>query len=165
MGSIWRKTPAAPSGLPDNWIYGLRSSKAYIAFHVGLKNKVAPAFFAALFLYLGLSVLSHVLFNVLDVAGYTCIQHAAIHPATKLKVNEERVIPFDISELCTPTGVELETDGARYHVQVDPPPGTETVNWKWHNGVFNIPVGGPSTKDPVTWYERPDSERGNAPLT
>jgi uncharacterized protein (DUF2235 family) len=154
MGSIWRKTPAAPSGLPDNWIYGLRSSKAYIAFHVGLKNKIAPAFFAALFLYLGLSVLSHVLFNVLDVAGYTCIQHAAIHPATKLKVNEERVIPFDISELCTPTGVELETDGARYHVQVDPPPGTETVNWKWHNGVFNIPVGGPSTKDPVTWYER-----------
>ena len=154
MSSIWRKTPGAPSGAPDNWIYQLRSSKAYIAFHEGLKHKVAPAFFAALFLYLGLSVLSHVSFNVLDVAGYTCTEHAAIHPATKLAVKEERVIQFDISDLCTPTGVELETNGARYHVQVDPPPGTETVNWKWHNGIFKVPVGGPSAKEPVTWYER-----------
>ena len=31
MSSIWRQTPAAPSGLPDNWIYRLRSSPAYIA--------------------------------------------------------------------------------------------------------------------------------------
>jgi uncharacterized protein (DUF2235 family) len=36
MSAIWRKTPAAPSGLPTNLIYRLRSSPAYIAFHEGL---------------------------------------------------------------------------------------------------------------------------------
>jgi hypothetical protein len=154
MSSIWRKTPAAPSGRPHNLIYGLRSSRAYIRFHNGLKHTVAPAFFAALFLYLGLSVASHISFNVLDVWGKTCVEHAAIHPATKLKVKEVRVIDFDISKLCTPTGVELETNGARYLVQVIPPPGVEPKNWKWHNGIFKVPVGGPSTTEPVSWYER-----------
>jgi uncharacterized protein (DUF2235 family) len=155
MSSIWRQAPTAPSGLPDNWIYRLRSSRTYITFHEGLKRKVAPAFFAALFLYLGLSVTSHVLFDVLDVAGQTCIDHAkdpTVPAATPLKVDEVRVIPFDISNLCTATGVELATNGARYHVQVDPAPGTG--KWKWHNGVFEIPAGGPSTKDSVAWYER-----------
>ena len=75
MSSIWRKTSGAPSGRPNNWIYGLRSSKVYIAFHEGLKHRVAPAFFAALFVYLGLSALSHVSYNVLDVWGQTCIDN------------------------------------------------------------------------------------------
>jgi hypothetical protein len=154
MSSIWRKTPAAPLGLPNDPIYKLRSSKAYIGFHNGLKHTVAPAFFAAVFLYLGLSVASHISFNVFDVWGNTCVEHAAIHPATKLNVDDVRVIDFDISNLCTPTGVELETNGARYLVQVVPPRGVEPKNWTWHNGIFKVPVGGPSTKEPVSWYER-----------
>ena len=125
MSSIWRQTSSAPSGLPDDWIYRLRSSKIYIAFHEGLNRKVAPLFFAIMFVYLGLSFASHVSFDVLDVWGMTCIDHAknpAIPEATKLKVKEERVIPFDVSDLCTPTGVELETNGARYYDQGRPRP-------------------------------------------
>jgi uncharacterized protein (DUF2235 family) len=157
MTSIWRKAPAAPAGLPDNWIYKLRSSKPYIAFHEGLKRRVAPAFFAGLFLYLGLSFISHLSFNVLDVAGYTCIDNdrdSSVPAPTKLKVGEERAIPFDIANLCTATGIDLESEGARYHVQVDPLPGVSPYDWIWRNGAFNIPVGGPSTKEPVTWYQR-----------
>jgi uncharacterized protein (DUF2235 family) len=157
MASIWRKTPAAPSGLPDNWIYRLRGSKTYIAFHEGLKRKLAPAFFAILFFYLGLSALSHIAFNVLDVAGQTCIDHvkdSSVPAATRLKVGDKRVIPFEISSLCTATGIELETGGARYYVRVGPPDGIEAGNWKWDNGVFTVPVGGPSTKEPVAWYQR-----------
>ena len=53
MGSIWRGVPDTPSGLPDNFIYRLRSNSAYVAFHEGLKRRRAPAFFAALLVYLG----------------------------------------------------------------------------------------------------------------
>jgi hypothetical protein len=53
MSAIWRRAPRSPSGSPDNWIYHLRSSRAYIRFHEGLKRKVAPLFFALLFSYLG----------------------------------------------------------------------------------------------------------------
>ncbi len=75
-------------------------------------------------------------------AGQTCIDHAAnpaVPQATKLNVGEERVIAFDISRLCTATGVQLETNGARYYIKVDP-------DGEWSNGAFPIPVGGFSTK-------------------
>lgn len=152
MSSIWRRTPAAPSGLPHNWIYRLRSNKAYIAFHEGLKRKVAPALFAILFVYLGLSMASHISFDMLDVAGQTCIDHAkdpAVPQATPLRVDEVRVVSFDISHLCTATGIEVETDGARYAIQVD-------AKGEWNNGAFPIPVGGFSTKpyETATWYQR-----------
>jgi hypothetical protein len=152
MSSIWRQTPVAPTRLPDNWIYRLRSSKTYIAFHEGLKHKFAPLFFAIMFVYLRLSVLSHISFDMLDVAGRTCIDHAknpAVPQATPLKVKEKRVIPFDISHLCTATGVELETDGARYYIKVDP-------SGEWSNGAFPIPVGGFSAQpnETASWYKR-----------
>jgi len=152
MSSIWRRTPSAPTALPDNLIYRLRSSKTYIAFHEGLKRKIAPLFFAIMFLYLGLSVASHVTFDVLDVWGQTCIDHAAdpaVPQATKLTVGEQRIIPFDISRLCTATGVQLETNGARYYIKVD-------ADGEWNNGAFPIPVGGFSTKpdEAASWYKR-----------
>ena len=120
MASIWRQTPAAPSGLPANWIYRLRSNRAYIAFHEALKRKIAPFFFAAMFAYLALAVASHVSFDILDVAGQTCVSRiggsdAALQP---LKVDEVRVVDFAISDLCTATGIGLLTDGARYYVRL-----------------------------------------------
>ena len=43
MGTIWRGVPATPSGLPNDFIYRLRSSRAYTAFHEKLKYRWAPA--------------------------------------------------------------------------------------------------------------------------
>src|SRR5207237_8360022 len=57
MASIWRRTPEAPSGLPDNWIYRLRSSPLYIGFHDRLKRTIAPAFFAVMLFFRALAVL------------------------------------------------------------------------------------------------------------
>ena len=152
MSSIWRKTPGAPSGLPTNFVYGLRSNKIYIGFHEGLKHSIAPAFFAALFLYLGLSALSHASYNVLDVWGQTCIDNKTdsnVPPSSKMAVGETRLILFKTSDLCTATGVELETGGPRYYFRID-----ETTPWA--NGKFKIPIGGFSTKeqDAASWYER-----------
>jgi hypothetical protein len=130
----------------------LRSNRIYIAFHEGLKHSIAPAFFAALFLYLGLSALSHASYNVLDVWGQTCIDNkkdSNVPPASKMAVGETRLILFKTSDLCTATGVDLETGGARYYFRID-----ETTPWA--NGKFKIPVGGFSTKeqDAASWYER-----------
>ena len=74
MGTIWRGVGNAPSGLPNDFIYRLRSSRGYVAFHEKLKYRWAPAFFALLFVYLGLCLASHLLYNVQDVAGFTCTE-------------------------------------------------------------------------------------------
>ena len=151
MSAIWRRTPHAPSGLPDNWIYRLRSSSAYIRFHEGLKRKVAPFLFVVLFVYLAFGLASHISFDVLDVAGQTCLDHAkdpSIPVSKPLQVNESKSIDFDISDLCTATGVELESiNHARYRLTVTP-------RGAWNNGVFEIPPGGFSTTEPATWYQR-----------
>jgi uncharacterized protein (DUF2235 family) len=152
MCSIWRKNSCAPSGLPDNFVYRLRSNKIYIGFHEGLKHSIAPAFFAALFLYLGASALSHASYNVLDVWGQTCIDHSKdpnIPLATKMKVNETRLILFKTSDLCTATGVDLDTGGARYYIRID-----ETT--PWGNAKFPVPIGGFSNKEKnaASWYKR-----------
>ena len=45
MGAIWKGLPVAAPGLPNNWIYRLRSHPYYIALHEGLKRRWAPAAF------------------------------------------------------------------------------------------------------------------------
>jgi uncharacterized protein (DUF2235 family) len=150
MGAIWRRTPAAPSGLPHNWIYRLRSSGVYIAFHEGLKRKVAPFLFAVMFVYFGFAVFSHISFDILDVAGQTCLDHAKdpnIPRPLPLAMGETKTVSFKISDLCTATGIMLATNGAHYLVVVEP-------SGPWDNGHFQIPVGGFSAKDPPTWYQR-----------
>ena len=148
MAAIWRKTSAAPSGLPDNWIYRLRSSPLYIGFHDHLKRTIAPALFAVMFLYLGLALVSRVFYEGLDVAGYTCVRSDADPEPAVLEVNQAKRIEFSTSDLCKPTGILLE-HRARYHITIQP--GTT-----WLNGFARIgtPVGGFSAKDSPAWYER-----------
>ena len=148
MASIWRRTPEAPSGLPDNWIYRLRSSPLYIGFHHHLKRRLAPAFFAVVFFYLGLAVVNHLAYDALDVAGNTCVHGDADPKPAVLEVNQSKRIEFKTSELCKATGILLEHRG-RYYVTIQP-------GEPWFNGVARIgtPVGGFSAKDQPAWYER-----------
>lgn len=154
MSAIWHRTPEAPSGLPTGLIYRLRSSSLYIAFHEGLKRKVAPLFFAILFVYLGLSIASHIAFDVLDVAGQTCFDHSKnehIPEATKLEVGQSVAVPFYASDLCKPTGVQLEANGARYYIRVD-----QLEEFSSGKFQFPIPMGGFSTKkyETASWQAR-----------
>ena len=77
MGTIWRGVPNAPSGLPKNFVYRMRSSRGYVAFHEKLKYRWAPAFFALMFAYLGACIASHLSFNAQDVWGLTCVESAS----------------------------------------------------------------------------------------
>src|SRR5947208_106851 len=148
MASIWRRTPEAPSGLPDNWIYRLRSSPLYIGFHDRLKRTIAPALFAVVFFSLGLAVVHHLTYGGLDIAGYTCVHGDADPKPAVLEINQTKRIEFKTSELCRATGILLE-HRARYYVTIQP-------GQPWFNGVTRIgtPVGGFSAKDQPVWYER-----------
>ena len=158
MGAIWRTTPGAPSGLPDDGIYRLRSNRIYIWFHEGLKRRWAPALFALLFIYLGLSFLSHGLYDVQDVAGLTCKESTDAKKLEKPEWSDKAkdkdgqpviataTAPFEISELCTPTKILLEK-GVRYHLEIAAPDS-------WKDGGIRVPVGGFSTSDPPVWYHR-----------
>jgi uncharacterized protein (DUF2235 family) len=151
MAAIWRKTPQAPTGLPDNSVYRLRSSRLYIAFHEGLKKKIAPAFFAVMFVYLAAGLASHFLFDVLDVAGYTC--EGSKTPLVELKAVGQKSDPVDFgpSDLCVATGILL-TRGAHYRATVVPVEPVQT----WSNGLtkFDFPIGGFPTIAPPPWYIR-----------
>ncbi len=152
MGAIWRKTPSAPSGLPDNGIYRLRSSRTYIWFHEGLKRRWAPALFAFLFVYLGLSLVSHLLYNIQDVAGLICKESGNATGLARGKTNpktdpESRTVEFNPSDLCKPTGILLESGGARYHVEVK-----STIPWT--DAGIPVPDGGFYANDPPVWYHR-----------
>ncbi|HEX9587516.1 MAG TPA: hypothetical protein VGA15_07195, partial [Bradyrhizobium sp.] len=119
-GAIWRKTSGAPSGLPDDGIYRLRSNRIYIWFHEGLKRRWAPALFALLFVYLGLSFLSHGLYDIQDVAGLTCVESTDAKKLEKPEWSDKAkdkdgqpiiataTASFEISELCNPTKILLE---------------------------------------------------------
>lgn len=148
MATIWRKSPEAPSKLPDNWIYGLRSNSLYIGFHENLKRRIAPAFFAVVFLYLGLALISHLSYNGFDVAGKTCVHRDADPKPAILAVGQTASIEFSTSDLCKATGILLQHRG-RYYVTIKP-------GKPWFNGVTRIgtPVGGFSSKERPQWYER-----------
>ncbi len=144
MGAIWRAAPSAPHGLPHNWIYRLRCSRLYIAFHNGLKRRWAPALFAALFVYLGLTLCSHLLYNVQDVAGLTCSEDRM---ARGLGRGEQAEASFTTAKLCNNTGIFVEGDGARYLVRV------ETAS-AWHDGDIPSPLGGFYTTDALNWRQQ-----------
>jgi uncharacterized protein (DUF2235 family) len=150
MGAIWKRIGSAPSGLPADWIYRLRSNRSYIALHEGLKRRWAPRSFAVMFVYLGLSMASHLLYNIQDVAGFTCKDNDTdrrIAKPTKLsRTDPPRIVIFNTRDLCKATGILLEK-GAFYSLTVHP---LES----WSNGGIAVPPGGFAPKDPPSWYQR-----------
>jgi uncharacterized protein (DUF2235 family) len=145
MGAIWRNTPSSPSGLPDNWIYRLRSSERYMAFHEGLKRKVAPGFFALVFAYLGLAIISHLAFNIQDVAGATCQESAELKRLVPGQTSEP--IEFATSDLCHATGIYVDDNRARYVVTITP-------GQPWSHFGVPVPIGGYTSLETPTWYHR-----------
>lgn len=110
MSAIWRKLPGAPQGLPRDPLYRLRSSPGYEATLVTIKSRIAPAFFALMFVYLGVAIASHLLFNVQDVWGATCKETPA---ASLIKLDPGKSVELDrlfaTKDFCHATGVQLES--------------------------------------------------------
>ena len=148
MGEIWLGVANTPSGLPDNFIYRLRSHPNYIAFREALKRRWAPAFFALLFVYLGVCLASHLLYNVQDVAGLACNESANPKPLAKGETVAQPV-EFRTSDFCKATGILLEGGGARYYVKVEGVPSAP-----WRDAGIAVPLGGFSPAVQPAWYHR-----------
>lgn len=144
MGTIWRRAPCAPTKGPTNWIYRLRTSRIYVASHDWLKRRGAPAFFALLFVYLGVTLTSHLLYNVQDIAGFTCRENSQAKALTR---GEEASVTFATSGLCNNTGIFVQGNGARYVVKV------ETTE-PFRDGGIRSPLGGFSSTDAPNWHQQ-----------
>lgn len=114
MGIQWfRSMNGLLAGIaePNDWIYRFRTSRWYRAFHYGLKKYIAPAFFAAVFAYLGFAFASHASYNMQDYAGLVCPNNGL---AGGLALGEKKTLAiFRPNELCQDMKVSVEKN-AKY---------------------------------------------------
>jgi uncharacterized protein (DUF2235 family) len=122
MGIVWQKS--LRSQLIDRWqptdliyrllnsptyelIYKLRTSRIYMAVHAALKKHIAPALFAFAFAYLGLTLASHVLFNIQDDFGRVCRERQVVsdsdpkHPKRLIVKDYNGLVNLEAGEAVT----------------------------------------------------------------
>ena len=104
---------------------------------------MGAGYLALLFVYLGLCLASHLLFNVQDVAGFASPESADPKPLAKKR---SRSVEFATSALCNPTGIMLEAN-ARYTVSI-----AEVDGAPWTDGGITVPLGGFSPLVQPVWY-------------
>jgi hypothetical protein len=132
-------------GLPNNWIYRLRSIPLTSGFMRSSSTRWRHSFFAVLLVYLGAGLASHLLFNVQDVAGLTCVESADDKKARGER-QDSGPIRFNTSDFCKATGIMVEK-GARYLIEIKPAAGLDD------DGI-PVPLGGFSPANPPSWYHR-----------
>jgi uncharacterized protein (DUF2235 family) len=117
MRAIWRSDLASSrDSVADRLIFGLRTSRPYRWLLSALKWTIAPAFFAALFLYFGLAFASHLAFNFADAAGLFCSDTPT--PKNRLLGSgDAHTVTFRTRDLCAGTGV-IADEGVRYLITV-----------------------------------------------
>lgn len=133
MRGIWRSHPASVT--ISSWhaaVYGLRTSRAYRAFHSATKQQIAPACIALIFLYAGVTLASHLIFDFEDSAGLVCRGSTTLRQLTPGETAPD--VRFVTSDICKPTGIALEY-GGRYLItlkQASP----------WRDGSIETNMGG-----------------------
>lgn len=118
MQRIWRSrlTPNSTS-LWNRLILGLhrlilrlRKSPPYQCFLLAIKRYIAPAFFALVFVYYGLTYASHLIFRFEDSAGLICRDSHALRQLASGETAPE--MRFATKDICKATGVVLEQGGS-----------------------------------------------------
>jgi uncharacterized protein (DUF2235 family) len=128
MRIIWqdRSAPKPLSGFLHAAIYVFRTSTIYQAILNLGRRHVVPFLLAALMVWYGATLLSHLLFNAADSTGVFC--HGT--PDDKLiaidKTAPQNALDFDTSAICAPTGLKVRT-GFKYEIAV-------TMEDPWEDG-------------------------------
>jgi uncharacterized protein (DUF2235 family) len=144
MDNIWQasvNSKLAPNNPPDDVFYRIRMSAPYKNAHSLFKRVIAPAAFALFFVYLAVTLASHVAFNVQDYAGLVCkksetplgqldrgdyvLENGKTAAFGKLTPEQKRYpfktiaqLPtFDTSNVCQSMQVKLER-GRRYRISL-----------------------------------------------
>lgn len=169
MGICWRNSLAnalANIGQPNDLIYRFRTNPVVVTTHSTLKKYIAPALFAVLFAYLGLTFASHVLFNIQDDAGWVCKEKPVVYgpsptnpnrivvtdykglvnlaPNQTLQINGQLPI-FTTPELCQSMGVWLERNG-KYLIKFDSTESFKDADIPAPMGFYSV--------DPSSWLKR-----------
>lgn len=147
MGAVWQKslTSVLPAtSLPDNWIYRLRTSAAYVGAKKYWKFKLGPGLSAIFFVYAGLMLTNHLAYIVLDDAGFVCDESMAARAMVK---GETRHLSFDSSSVCSATGVILE-NGGRYAITIK----AREAYW-YDRDIETSPAGFYSLDAPTFWQK------------
>jgi hypothetical protein len=125
MGICWFRSVnglLTPVDKPTDIIYRMRTSAWYKTFHRALKTYIAPAFFAACFLYIGVALANHAAYVVLDDWGLVCrdvagAKNLAIGETFKVRIdNADRLPVFKANALCQNMGVNFVRNG-RYLIK------------------------------------------------
>lgn len=134
MSAIWRKAPDALTSPPTDWIYRLRSARAYKALLNAWSDGIAPILSAAAILYFSIAIFSHMAFNVQDVRGWTC-KETPKGETISLVPDQTLVIAkqFNTASFCHATGVMLKAN-ARYGIVIRPGPD-------WFDGTIPVKPG------------------------
>jgi hypothetical protein len=144
MRSIWRSDLAPnPTSFWSRLIFGLRTSRVYQAFHSAIKRQIAPAFFAAAFLYAGLTFGSHLIFDFADSAGLICRDSPI--PRNLASGETAPQIQFATKDICRATGVVVEQGGTYLVTVKEIPP--------WRDGNIETSIAGFYSAD-QEWTKR-----------
>lgn len=128
MELYWRQSlggTLVDPGKPQDWVYRLRHSSGVVAVYRVAKQYIAPALFAALCVYLGLTLASHGISNVIDDFGLVCrerpVQYGVVNNVLTVKdfnglkdiQKNETLDPkpiFNTTERCQSLGVWVEAN-------------------------------------------------------
>jgi uncharacterized protein (DUF2235 family) len=134
MGGYWRTGVANLPGRPDNFVYRLRNDAVYQwVVRVG-KRYVLPLLSVVAIVYVCVTAVSHVAFNIQDAAGLYCEEHPAPTPVPILG-EIEATARLQASHMCWASGILLE-QGRRYQIVV-----TQTSP-EWKDRQFVTDIGG-----------------------
>ena len=116
MRTIWKSNLAtSESSVAHRLIFELRTSRPYQWLLSTYKWTIAPAFFAVLFLYLGLAFASHLIFTFEDSAGWMCRETPNKRSLGPGETSPE--ITFSTKDICKGTGIVLDL-GSSYLITV-----------------------------------------------
>jgi uncharacterized protein (DUF2235 family) len=116
MQQIWRASLRDILSLPHDWVYALRTSRLYQWLLWVIKRHIVPTLSVVAILYLGLTLSSHVFFNMWDAAGFHCKETetpGAVPWLSEIAIEAR----FQPRELCWASGIEL-LKGQRYQVTI-----------------------------------------------
>jgi hypothetical protein len=144
MRTIWNADPATVRpNFGHRLIFSIRTHPIYKWVLSTLKYTVAPAFFAIVFLYGGLTFASHLIFNFEDSAGLICRDSGQLIELARGQASPE--VRFSTKDICKATGVALEAGGL-YRItvrQVGP----------WRDGAIGTSTSGYYSAD-LDWDDR-----------
>lgn len=116
MEQIWDAQPGQIPDLPNGGVYAIRTNSVYQWTLWALKRHVIPAISVLAILYCGITLTSHLSFNLQDAAGWYCKETKNAHEVPWLdEIKAETT--YRTSDFCWASGIRV-AEGRRYQITI-----------------------------------------------